>query len=184
MQRSEREKHEQLKIFYNTVSEITLINDVLRLSGLPAPLIAVAVRDLKESLSAFEHLRAFSDYRTPSTIRAFIRLCEYCIPMLLSPYFAHLAIDGHMVLAFIAAGFIGLPFLLLTNLQHSLENPFAGDGDADPDDIRYTQGFFRIIKYQGEGGGGGAKPPPPLPQTPSPPPPPPSNSAKVQFCGS
>ena len=93
MSRVESEKHDQLKVFYDTVSEITLMNDVLRLSGLPPPLIAVAVGDLRDSLEAFEHLRCFSDYRTPSGIRAFMRLCQYLIPLLLTPYFATLTKD-------------------------------------------------------------------------------------------
>ena len=41
------------------------------------------------------------------------------------------------LLAVFAAGLVSVSFLLLNNLQLSLENPFAGelDEDADPDDI-------------------------------------------------
>ena len=95
MSRVERDKHEHLKTFYDTVSEITLMNDVLRLSGLPAPLVTVVAGDLRDSLDAFERLRCFSDYRTPSGIRAFMRLCQYLIPLLLTPYFATLASPDH-----------------------------------------------------------------------------------------
>ena len=94
MAMSEPEKHQQLKTFYDTFAEITLMNDVLRLSGLPPPLVGVAVRDLRDALTAFEHLRCFSDYRTPSGIRAFMTLCQYLIPLLLTPYFAHMGTLG------------------------------------------------------------------------------------------
>ena len=53
-------------------------------------------------------------------------------------------------LAFIAAGFISLPFLLLINIQLSLENPFSGedDDDADPDDIRLDE--LQLMGYMKE----------------------------------
>ena len=149
---SEPEKLNQLKTFYDTVAEIAVVNDVLRLSGVPPPLVACAIRDLRDSLGAFEHLRCFSDYRTPSGIRAFTRLLQCSIPLLLSPYFAHLTLQvgGHQFLAPLFAGFICLPFLLLNNLQLSLENPFAGDvpDDPDADDIRLDE--LQVMTYMAQ----------------------------------
>ena len=52
------------------MSELSLINDVLRVAGLPPPLVATACTDLRECTRAFEYLRCYSDYRTPSTIRS------------------------------------------------------------------------------------------------------------------
>ena len=94
MSRSEWEKKKQLKTFYDAVAELSVVNDVLRLSGVPPPLVSGAVRDLRDALSAFEHLRCFSDYRTPSGIRAFMRLMQWTIPFLLTPYFAYLSLQG------------------------------------------------------------------------------------------
>ena len=105
---------EQLKIFYDTVAELTLMNDVLRLSGLPPPLIGVAVGDLRNSLNAFEHLRCFSDYRTPSGIRAYTRLFQILIPVLLTPYFAYLGTEG---------GTVGMPWVVP-------ETPFRRWGES------------------------------------------------------
>ena len=146
MARNEVEKHQSLKLFYETVAEITLLNDVLRLSDVPPPLVAAAVRDLKEAMGAFEALRAYADYRTPSTIRIFIHLLIYLIPLVLTPYFAHLATQGHPALAIAGGALIALPFLLLNNLQRSLENPFAGDHtSSDPDDIRLDE--MQLMSY-------------------------------------
>ena len=142
---SQGEKQMQLVVFYNTMADIMVMNDVLRLSGLPAPLIASAMGHLKTAHEAFEHLRQFSDYRTPSGIRAFISVCKYSIPILLTPYFAHLGWQGetyvHAILAIISGGLCTFPFLLLNNLQLSLENPFCqSDGTSfDPDDIKLDE---------------------------------------------
>ena len=138
-----REKHESLQQFYDTVTEITLLNDVLRLSNVPPPLVAAAVRNLKDGMDAFESLRVYSDYRTPSTIRVFITLCLFVIPLMLAPYFATLATEGHFIVAIAGGGLTALPFFLLSNLQRALENPFAGDNtQSDPDDIRLDELHF------------------------------------------
>ena len=54
------------------------------------------------------------------------------------------------VLAIIAAALTSIPFLLLNNLQLSLENPFAGedDEDADPDDIRLDE--LQVMTYMSQ----------------------------------
>ena len=59
---------------YHHFNDLSLHTDLLRLSGLPAPLITRPVHDLREMISAFEKLRVFSDYRTPCTIRSFVKM--------------------------------------------------------------------------------------------------------------
>uniref|UniRef100_A0A7S1HWI6 Bestrophin homolog n=2 Tax=Eutreptiella gymnastica TaxID=73025 RepID=A0A7S1HWI6_9EUGL len=148
MCRREERKKSFLLLFYQKVAEIALIHDILRLSGIPPPLVASAVGNLRGMTDSFEHLRCFADYRTPSTIRAFIRLCQYAVPLLMAPYFADLAVHHSPILAYASAAFIAIPFLLLNNVQGSLENPFAGATNADPDDIRLDA--LQIMDYMNE----------------------------------
>ena len=66
--------HSALQDVYDTFSEISLVNDVLRISGLAPPLVSSLVTQLRDVVTGFEKLRMFSDYRTPSVIR-FVPAC-------------------------------------------------------------------------------------------------------------
>ena len=118
-------KVEQLRVIYDLLSEVSLVNDVLRISGIDAPLIASLTSSLGSVVSSFERLRMFSDYRTPSSIRAFIHLCIVLVPLLLIPVFAQLALLHHSYVVYCASFLLPLPFMLLSNVQKGLENPFS-----------------------------------------------------------
>ena len=123
--KTEAEKVDQLQVVYDTVSELTLVNDICRLAEIPTPLCARLHSDLWNLIGSFERLRTFSDYRTPSTIRSFIHLNIFMVPVMLAPFFAEMATQSaYAWFAFPASFLLPLPFLLLSNVQSGLENPF------------------------------------------------------------
>ena len=127
-------------------SQLCFITDALRLSSLPAPLITRAIHDTREALTSFEGLRVFSDYRTPTNIRAFIRFCVYVVPLILSPHFAALGTYSFPFFSYIIATLVTLLFLLLKNVQGELENPFSSrKGRPDIDDIRTDAMVFQVL---------------------------------------
>ena len=120
------QKKLQLRVVYDVLSELSLVNDVLRISGIDAPLIASLTATLGQVVGSFERLRMFSDYRTPSSIRVFIHLCIVLVPLLLIPAFARLAMEHASLPVVYTAGFLlPFPFMLLSNVQKGLENPFC-----------------------------------------------------------
>ena len=104
---------------YDTFSELSLLNDVLRIAGTAPPHIAHLAGTLQQIISAFEALRVFSDYHTPTSIRAFIRLDIFIMTLLLVPFFAHLARESHhnKWIVYVAAFAVPLQFMLLLNIQ-------------------------------------------------------------------
>ena len=147
--KTEGEKVAQLRAVYDLLNELSLVNDVLRISKIDAPLIASLTSTMGRLVGSFESLRMYSDYRTPSSIRAFVHLCNVLVPLLLIPNFAQLATEHNPYAAY-AAGFL-LPFLfmLLSNVQKGLENPFADPEIINPDGIQLQS--LQMVRYMSEG---------------------------------
>ena len=85
--KTEDQKRQQMRAIYDVFSELSLVNDVLRISGIAPPLIASLATTLEAVVGSFERLRMFSDYRTPSSIRTFIHICIVLVPLLLIPVY-------------------------------------------------------------------------------------------------
>ena len=93
----------------------------------------------------------FSDYRTPSSIRAFIHLCVVLVPLLLIPVFAELATQYHPLGVYVASFLLPFPFMLLANVQKGLENPFCGKdcgADRNPDGIQLDG--LQMVNYMSD----------------------------------
>ena len=125
------------------------MNDVLRISGIDAPLIASLTSSFGQVVSSFERLRMFSDYRTPASIRAFIQLCIILVPLLLVPMFAQHAADSFSPMVYAAGFLLPLPFMLLSNVQKGLENPFSREFDDNPDGIQVNS--LQMVQYMSDG---------------------------------
>jgi hypothetical protein len=146
---TEMEKVVHLRKVYDTLSEVTLLNDIMRICNIPPPLSARLISDVNGIINSFETLRIFSDYRTPSSIRAFINFCIILVPVLLAPFFADLAKTAdHPSIAWVAAFLLPMPFLLLTCVQRDLENPFTGGGSFAADSIRLDS--LQLMEYMGD----------------------------------
>ena len=149
---SEREKRCRLQEVYDTFSEISLVNDVLRISGLACPLVASLGQKLPVANATFEKLRMFSDYRTPSVIRHFNNVFVILTPLLLVPSWAHLARQtpdpACVWLVYLAAFLTPLPFMALLRVQQLLENPFYGDSATNPDGIQV--GALALVAYMAD----------------------------------
>ena len=126
---TEESKVYDLQCVYDIFSEISLVNDVLRISGLPAPMVAALSTNMREIIVAFESLRTFCDYRTPSSVRCFIYLAVVLSPVLLIPSWAALAFTTspeNEWMVYAATFLTPLWLMFLLNTQTSLENPFYG----------------------------------------------------------
>ena len=104
---------------YDTFSELCLANDVLRISGQAPPHISDLAQYLRQIITAFESLRSFSDYRTPSSIRTFIHLGIFIMTLALIPFFAKLSRnpDLNVYIVYGAAFIVPLQFMLLQSIQ-------------------------------------------------------------------
>ena len=126
---TEESKVYDLQCVYDIFSEISLVNDVLRISGLPAPMVAALSTNMREIIVAFESLRTFCDYRTPSSVRCFVWLGVVLSPVLLIPSWAALALttSPHSEwMVYVGAFLTPLWLMFLLNTQTGLENPFSG----------------------------------------------------------
>ena len=145
--RTEDQKRVQLRHVYDGLSELSLVNDVLRISGVPAPLVGSLTSTCREVVRSFERLRTFSDYRTPSSIRVFMQLCIVLVPLLLVPGFAHLATEYHSGAVYVAGFLLPFPVMLLQSVQKRLENPFSHDDN--PDGIQLDG--MQMVEYMADG---------------------------------
>ena len=142
---------DHLRKVYDRLNELALVNDVLRISGIEGPLIASLNAHLGHVVRSFERLRIYSDYRTPSSIRAFIHLCIVIVPLLIIPVFADLATQQHPYAAYAAAFVLPFPFMLLSNVQKGLEHPFTGlfdNPNDNPDGIQLKG--LQMVRYMSE----------------------------------
>ena len=126
--RSEADKLHNMQLVYDSFSEISLVNDVLRIADMPAPLVAGMTNNIRSMIVSFECLRQFSDYRTPSSVRAFVLLGVTLTPAFLIPSWAGLAAKtpGCEWIVYLYSFMMPLFLLFLLNAERSLEFPFSG----------------------------------------------------------
>eukprot|EP00997_Jenningsia_sp_PLL12_P006186 NODE_2730_length_874_cov_83.258182_g2251_i0.p1 GENE.NODE_2730_length_874_cov_83.258182_g2251_i0~~NODE_2730_length_874_cov_83.258182_g2251_i0.p1 ORF type:complete len:275 (-),score=83.39 NODE_2730_length_874_cov_83.258182_g2251_i0:49-849(-) len=128
---SEREKTEALSKMFTIYNALGHHNDQLRKYGLPPPLLTRPMVDVRDMLVSFEKLRVIRDYRTPSTIRAYLYFAIMFISIMISPSWAYIAKQAlRKTFAYVSA--VSLFALLQTMLavQNMLDNPFADEADA------------------------------------------------------
>ena len=120
------EEHKDAIMFnlYQQFTDIMMHTDMLRLSGLQAPLLTRPQDNLRMVMECFERLRMFSDYRTPANIRSFCKMSIVVAGVFLGPWFANVcerygATSGYCLC-------IVFFWLLscMSNIQAMLENPY------------------------------------------------------------
>jgi len=80
-------------------------------------------------INDFERIRTVTDYRTPSSFRAYTSFWLTFFAVGFGPYFAKLAIDYNGIWAGIYANILcSLMLVQLFNLNHDLEDPFMETG--------------------------------------------------------
>eukprot|EP01006_Ploeotia_vitrea_P002009 TRINITY_DN1061_c0_g1_i1.p1 TRINITY_DN1061_c0_g1~~TRINITY_DN1061_c0_g1_i1.p1 ORF type:complete len:872 (+),score=73.90 TRINITY_DN1061_c0_g1_i1:108-2723(+) len=147
----EEAKEYYLGLLYNEFLQVSLQTDVLRMAGIPPPLVTRPIHDLREVMASFERLRVLADYRTPSSIRAFIKVAIIVVALLMSPAFANLATqeDSHgRVVAYGAPFAFFLLLKVMANVQSMLENPFITYGLSNQDDINLD--YLRGVMMDGK----------------------------------
>ena len=131
---SEAEKEKLMHQIYGAFSCLSYIVDSLRLSGMPAPLLTRPLHDMREMLMAIEKLRVFSDYRTPSSIKCFVRIAPIAVAVTMAPYFARMAGQCHPAFVYAAMVLFFAFMRYMGNVQASLENPYMASGRLGDDD--------------------------------------------------
>ena len=92
------------------------------------------IHDLREMLLATEKLRVFSDYRTPGSIKCFIRIAPVSVAIILAPYFSRLAMQYHPAVAYATMIMFYACMRYMGNVQATLENPYMPCGRLGGDD--------------------------------------------------
>eukprot|EP01125_Pyxidicula_operculata_P015090 TRINITY_DN5099_c0_g1_i4.p1 TRINITY_DN5099_c0_g1~~TRINITY_DN5099_c0_g1_i4.p1 ORF type:complete len:629 (-),score=154.80 TRINITY_DN5099_c0_g1_i4:768-2654(-) len=87
---------------------------------------------LKYIMTDFERIRVVSDFRTPSTFRAFTWFWTVLFGIFFSPYFALMSENYGFWAGFYASLMSSLMLVTLTNITHDIEDPFDSRG---PDDL-------------------------------------------------
>eukprot|EP00668_Euglena_longa_P006700 GGOE01008012.1.p1 GENE.GGOE01008012.1~~GGOE01008012.1.p1 ORF type:complete len:723 (+),score=192.87 GGOE01008012.1:83-2170(+) len=157
---SEADRATILNNIYHQYVDLCFHMDLLRLYNFTPALLNQLFTNLTGLILCFEKLRAFSDYRTPCTLRSFFWSCMVVLSLLMGPYCASLITKYSMTYGYLVnVGFFWL-LLCLNNIQRMLENPFSayGEDNAYEDDIN-------LVVLRGGPGGPSAttKPKPPSP---------------------
>lgn len=119
------------KDIYKEFSSISRSIEDLRDRGLSGSEGSRVNAYLSRFLTAFETLKHIYQYRTPRTLRLYSKFFIYIILVVLGPYFAFLAEDQALWLAFIKPVLFAMVFTGLDNIQEHLENPFDQVGEDD-----------------------------------------------------
>eukprot|EP00669_Euglena_mutabilis_P014148 TRINITY_DN9194_c0_g1_i1.p2 TRINITY_DN9194_c0_g1~~TRINITY_DN9194_c0_g1_i1.p2 ORF type:complete len:337 (-),score=155.91 TRINITY_DN9194_c0_g1_i1:185-1195(-) len=108
--------------------------DLLRLSGMPPPLIAVPFNNAINLIASFERLRNFADYRTPCTIRGYSKACMGVLSFAMAPFFANISAKYGIPYGFIICLCFFWLLVCMDNIQAMLENPFITFGRLNAED--------------------------------------------------
>ena len=85
-----------------------------------------------DALACFEKLSSISNYRTPISMRIYLRLFIYIFPICFAPYFATIEAQAAYIGLLVATLYVAILFIL-SAIQDHLENPFDGQGLDDID---------------------------------------------------
>ena len=127
---SEMPKNEET--VYRLFSKLSLfIKDDLRRKGLPSGEASRCNQFLSKMLIAFEDVKHIYQYRTPRTLSAFSDFFVTVLPIVYGPYFARVAQDYSVGLAYVMPILFTTILVSLDNIQEHLENPFDQIGEDD-----------------------------------------------------
>ena len=131
-QTEEKTKQAKKEIdLYSLFAKLSLIIEDLRERGLSGSEVSRVNSHLSKLMMSFENLKHIFQYRTPRTLRSYSKLFIYIVPIVYAPYFALLAEDQVLWIAFIMPTLFALIFTSLDNIQEHLENPFDQIGEDD-----------------------------------------------------
>lgn len=139
---SPKDKHfSEIEIkIYKEFSFISKSIEDLRDRGLSGSEVSRVNAYLSRFMTAFETIKHIYQYRTPRTLRLYSKFFIYVILIVLGPYFALLAENQILWLAFIKPVLFAMVFTGLDNIQEHLENPFDQVGE---DDIKINPEKFK-----------------------------------------
>lgn len=97
-----------------------------------------------DALACFEKLSFISNYRTPISMRIYLRLFIYIFPICFAPYFATIEAQAAYIGLLVATLYVSILFIL-SAIQDHLENPFDGQG-LDDIDLDQQGEFVEFLK--------------------------------------
>lgn len=130
---------EEIKI-YKEFSNISKSIEDLRDRWLSGSEVSRVNAYLNRFITSFETVKHIYQYRTPRTLRLYSKFFIYTILIVLWPYFALLAENQILWLAFIKPILFAMVFTGLDNIQEHLENPFDQIWE---DDIKINPSKFK-----------------------------------------
>ena len=136
----DKDLSEQEGIIYKEFSLISKSIEGLRDRGLSGSEVSRVNAYLSRFIIAFETMKHIYQYRTPRTLRFYSKFFIYVILIVLGPYFAMLAENQILWLAYIKPVLFAMVFTGLDNIQEHLENPFDQVGE---DDIKINPEKFK-----------------------------------------
>jgi predicted membrane chloride channel (bestrophin family) len=128
---NDEEKIKKEKHVYAILSNLSLFVQEYRDRGLQSGEVSRANQYISKMIDAFEGLKHIFQYRTPITLRAYSKIFVIIIPIVYGPYFATLAKDIPVWLAYVQPVLFSVVLVSLDNIQNHLENPFDLIGADD-----------------------------------------------------
>lgn len=127
----EKQRAEARRRVAEAVSDLSRSVEDLRRAGLAATEVSRVNNYLNLAMTDFERLRAISDYRTPSALRAYSKVYLNLFPMLYAPLYANVGAEAGAAFGYAVALAFAFVLVGLDNIQDALENPFDGFGTDD-----------------------------------------------------
>ena len=126
------EMQEEEEEVYRVFSRLSaFIKEDLRGKGMPTGEVSRCNQFLSKMLIAFEDIKHIYQYRTPRTLSAFSDFFVTILPVVYGPYFAAVAKDYSIGLAYVMPVLFTTILVSLDNIQEHLENPFDQIGEDD-----------------------------------------------------
>jgi predicted membrane chloride channel (bestrophin family) len=116
---------------YEDFSQMSKCIRRMRERGLPSGEVSRANQFLSKMIAAFETMKHIFQYRTPRSLRLYSKLFIYLLPILYSPYFAHIAEEYASGLDYVMPVIFSVILVGLDNIQEHLENPYDLDVQDD-----------------------------------------------------
>lgn len=86
---------------------------------------------VSKMIIAFESMKHIYQYRTPRTLRLYSKLFIYMLPIIYSPYFAHISLEYSIGLEYVMPILFSVVLVSLDNIQDHLENHYDLHGEDD-----------------------------------------------------
>ena len=119
------------KKLYQNFAQLSSFIEEMRERGLSGSEVSRVNQYLSKMLSSFELLKHIYQYRPPRTLRLYSKLFIFLLPILYSPYFAHISLEYSRGLEYAMPILFSLVLVSLDNIQDHLENPYDQHGQDD-----------------------------------------------------